>query len=425
MLEYLHCNSLVINTAAERETTIQDNKKPKLILKLLPLFILAHFSHHLVSSLLTPLMPLIREEFTLSYAQAGWLSSAFLLAYGVGQLPGGWLADRISPRLLVTIGISGVSVAGLMAGLSPNYILLAVALVLLGLMGGGYHPSAAPLISAAVKPEKRGRSLGLHQIGGTASYFLGPLIAGVLSVYGWRISFIGVAIPTIALGLMLYMILGRMGITGKTRSSKKPIDHTDTKEEAPGQKRHMISFMSLSVIGKALIVGVITFIPLFIVDNFGVGEVTLGGLLFKAGGLLSIVYLGGLWAGPLGGYLSDRLGKVRVLVVVSLITGPVIYLLNLVSFGLSLFVVLAGIGTCMHMIMPTSESYIISHSPEHRRSTILGIYYFGSRGGPGLVTPILGYLIDKFGFNYAFTMAGAAILAITIICSIFLRGAKD
>jgi MFS family permease len=127
----------------------------------------------------------------------------------------------------------------------------------------------------------------------------------------------------------------------------------------------------------------------------------------------------------LGGYLSDRLGKVRVLVAVSLITGPVIYLLNLASFGLSLFVVLAGIGTCMHMMMPTSESYIISHSPEHRRSTILGIYYFGSRGGPGLVTPILGYLVDKFGFNYAFTMAGAALLAVTLICSIFLRGAKD
>ena len=88
-------------------------------------------------------MPLIREEFSLSYAQAGWLSSAFLLAYGFSQLPGGWLADRISPRLLVTIGISGVSVAGLMAGLAPNYVLLASALVLLGLLGGGYHPASA------------------------------------------------------------------------------------------------------------------------------------------------------------------------------------------------------------------------------------------------------------------------------------------
>lgn len=419
MLEYIHHNPAVIIIAAERVTIIQENKKRSLILKLLPLFIVAHFSHHLVSALLMPLMPLIREEFTLSYTQAGWLSSAFLLAYGAGQLPGGWLADRISPRLLVTIGISGVSVAGLLAGLSPNYIMLAVSLILLGLMGGGYHPSAAPLISAAVAPEKRGRSLGLHQIGGTASYFLGPLIAaGIASIYGWRITFIGVAIPTIALGLMLYMILGRMGITGQTKNSKKTINHTDTEEESPGQRRRMISFMSLSIIGKSLIVGVIAFIPLFIVDHFGIGEI-------KAGGMLFIVYLGGLWAGPLGGYLSDRLGKIRVMVIVSLITGPVIYLLNLTSFGWGLYAVMAGIGMCMHMMMPTSESYIISHSPEHRRSTILGIYYFGSRGGPGVVTPILGYLIDKLGFDYAFTIAAAALIAVTLICSTFLRGARD
>ena len=301
-------------------------------------------------ALLVPLMPLIREEFTLSYTQAGWLSSAFLLSYGISQLPGGWLADRISPRLLVTIGISGVSLAGLMAGLAPNYILLAAALVLLGLLGGGYHPSAAPLISAAVKPEKRGRALGLHQIGGTASYFLAPLIAvGIASVSGWRISFIGVAIPAIALGLLLYIILGRMGITGEYGKAKKASSNINMHEEAPGQGRRLVSFMSLSIIVKALVVGVISFIPLFIIDRFGIGDT-------KAGGLLFIVYLGGLWAGPLGGYLSDRLGKVRVMLAISLITGPVIYLLKLTTFGFSLYLIMTGIGICMYMLMPTSES---------------------------------------------------------------------
>ena len=398
---------------------MQKSRKRSVFLKLLPLFILAHFSHHLVMALLVPLMPLIREEFSLSYAQAGWLSSAFLLAYGFSQLPGGWLADRISPRLLVTIGISGASVAGLMAGLAPNYILLASALVLLGLLGGGYHPSSAPLISAAVEPKNRGRALGLHQIGGTASYFLAPLIAvGIASVFGWRSSFIGVAIPAIALGFVLYIVLGRMGITGEYIKTSKSNNSIADIEQKPGHKRQLISFMSLSIINKALIVGVISFIPLFIVDRFGIGDE-------KAGGLLFIVYLGGLWAGPLGGYLSDRLGKVRGILAVSLLSGPVIYLLNLTSFGFGLYAVMAGIGMCMYMVMPTSESYIIGHSPERHRSTILGIYYFGSRGGPGVVTPILGYMLDKFSFNFTFTIAGSIVLAVTLICSIFLRGAKD
>jgi ACS family glucarate transporter-like MFS transporter len=364
-------------------------------------------------------MPFIRDEFSLNYTQAGWLNSAFLLAYGVSQLPGGWLSDRISPRILVTLGISGVSLAGLMAGLSPNYMLLATSLIMLGLLGGGYHPSSAPLISASIEPGKRGRALGLHQIGGTASYFLAPLIAvGIASSLGWRSSFILISIPIIILGIVLYVVLGRWGFTRQSVSNRKSIVRKDIPEETPGHKRRLISFITLSVVGKDLLVGVISFIPLYIVDHFGIDDV-------KAGGLLFIVYLGGLWAGPLGGYLSDRLGKIRVMVVGSLIAGPIIYLLNLASFGWSLYVVMTLVGMSMYLLMPTSEAYIISHTPEHRRSTILGIYYFGSRGGPGVVAPVLGYLIDKLGFDHTFTIAGAIILIVTLICSIFLRGSRD
>jgi ACS family glucarate transporter-like MFS transporter len=342
-----------------------------------------------------------------------------LLAYGVSQLPGGWLSDRISPRILVTLGISGVSLAGLMAGLSPNYMLLATSLIMLGLLGGGYHPSSAPLISASIEPGKRGRALGLHQIGGTASYFLAPLIAvGIASSLGWRSSFILISIPIIILGIVLYVVLGRWGFTRQSVSNRKSIVRKDIPEETPGHKRRLISFITLSVVGKDLLVGVISFIPLYIVDHFGIDDV-------KAGGLLFIVYLGGLWAGPLGGYLSDRLGKIRVMVVGSLIAGPIIYLLNLASFGWSLYVVMTLVGMSMYLLMPTSEAYIISHTPEHRRSTILGIYYFGSRGGPGVVAPVLGYLIDKLGFDHTFTIAGAIILIVTLICSIFLRGSRD
>jgi len=152
---------------------------------LLPLFVLAHFGHHVIASLLVPLLPFIRDEFALDYTQAAWMVSAFLLTYGVSQLPAGWLADRIGPRKLITVGISGVGLAGLLVGLSPTYVMLIVFLVLLGVMGGGYHPAASPLVSESVEPERRGRALGIHQIGGTFSFFLTPLIAvGIAAALG-------------------------------------------------------------------------------------------------------------------------------------------------------------------------------------------------------------------------------------------------
>jgi len=75
--------------------------------------------------------------------------------------------------------------------------------------------------------------------------------------------------------------------------------------------------------------------------------------------------------------------------------------------------------------MPVSESYIISQTPEHRRSTILGIYYFGGMEGMGMLTPVIGYLIDNFGFHIAFTIAGATIALVSLICSIFLWKIRD
>ena len=99
---------------------------------LVPLFVLAHFSHHVVSSLLTPLLPFIRSDFVLTKTQVGTLGSAYNLPYGLGQLPGGWLADRVGPRKLILVGISGVAAAGLLVGVSPNYLVMAVFLVILG-----------------------------------------------------------------------------------------------------------------------------------------------------------------------------------------------------------------------------------------------------------------------------------------------------
>ena len=378
---------------------------------------LAHFGHHLLAALLTPLLPFIRDDFALDYTQVGWLLSAFTVAYGIGQLPAGWLADRIGSRAVITIGVVGVGLSGLLVGLSPTYIVMVVFLVLLGATGGGYHPASAPLISAAVEPKNRGRALGIHQIGGSASFFLTPLIAAAIATaLGWRGSFIALSIPTIIFGVVFYVLLGRRGYTGKTKQ-ETPAGHVES-AATPGGLRRLVAFLILSMVSVALIISIVSFIPLFIVDHFKVGEEV-------GAAMLALVFSGGLWASLLGGYLSDRLGRVRVLVVTCLLAGPIIYLLNLAPFGWSISAVLILVGVVMHIPMPVSEAYLVSHTSERNRSTILGIYFFGSRGGPGVITPVIGYLIDHFSFYTSFTVVGAALVVVTLGCAIFLWGSRD
>lgn len=378
---------------------------------------LAHFGHHLLAALLPPLLPFIRDDFAIDYTQAGWLVSAFMVSYGIGQLPAGWLADRIGPRAVITIGVAGVGLFGLLAGLSPTYIVMIVFLVLLGIAGGGYHPAAAPLVSATVAPEKRGRALGIHQIGGTASYFLTPLIAAAIATaIGWRSSFIAISTPAILFGITFYVLLGRRGYTRKAKP-KIPAGHPDG-APTPGGLRRLVVFLILSITSLALIRSTISFIPLFMVDYFNVSEEV-------GAAMLALVYSGGLWAGPLGGYLSDRIGRVPVIVVACFIAGPVIYLLNLVPFGWGIFAVLIGVGVVMHIPLPVAEAYLVSQTSERKRSTVLGIYFLGSRGGLGVIAPAIGYLIDRFGFYTSFSIVGATLLVVTLGCSIFLWRSRD
>ena len=222
-------------------------------------------------------------------------------------------------------------------------------------------------------------------VGGGASFFLAPLIVtGFATLWGWRGSFMGLAIPAIVLGTVAYVLMGRWGDTKRPRH-RKTTGHSGT--PTPGRRRHLISFMILSTFTQAIIVSTIAFIPLFMVDHFGIDKEV-------APAFLAIIYSAGLWVAPLGGHLSDRLGKLPVTLTACFIIGPVIYLLNLAPYGLGIGAVLLAIGIIMIIRRPVSEADIISQTPERHRSKMLGIYYFGGMEGSGLLTPVMGYLID-------------------------------
>ncbi|MGD9119024.1 MAG: MFS transporter, partial [Dehalococcoidia bacterium] len=279
-------------------------------------------------------------------------------------------------------------------------------------MGGGYHPAASPLVSTLVDKRDRGSALGLHQIGGTASFFLTPLIAAALfQVLSWRWTVVSMAIPVFIIGIVLFVILTRRGY-----APKAPMVTTNPQSESdqgPGSVRRLIPYIALGVALQMLLMGAIYYIALYAVDDLHASADT-GALLF------SLFHFAGLWAGPAGGYLSDRLGTKPVLITASLIAGPAIYLLQFASLGWSIYLVLLIIGMCMYLAMPVTELQIISHAPTRYRSTVLGVYYFASRGGIGLSAPVLGFIADRYGFATSFTVTGAVMTAVALVCTFFL-----
>lgn len=378
---------------------------------LLPVFVLAHFVHHLFTALIVPLMPFIRDEFALDYTKSGLLLSIFSLTYGISHLPAGWLADRVGARILITIAICGVALAGLLVGISQTYAMMIGSLALMGILGGGYHTTSPPLISALTEPKNRGRALGIHLIGGSFSFFMAPLIAAAIAVaLGWRAPFIILAIPTVAFGIILYLLLKQFS-EKNMHKQRSAISHDNPKIQQ--RSHHLVPFIILATFIAAVLFSVISFIPLFLVDNFGLTEEA-------AAAFIAIIYFAGLLASPLGGYLSDRFGRVMVLLAASFIAGPVIYMLSIAPFLFGIVVILLIIGIILYIPQPASEAYIVDQVSSHRRSSILGIYFSGAILGSSAIIPLLGYSIDNVGFSTSFLIAGAALFVVSLICSIWL-----
>ena len=112
-------------------------------------FMFAHFTHHVSNSMLTPLLPVIRDSFALSYPAAGALVSAFSISGGLSQAPIGVLADRIGSRTVITAGLFLTALFMVFIGTAGDYWQLLLLLVGLGVVGGTYHAPAASLLARA------------------------------------------------------------------------------------------------------------------------------------------------------------------------------------------------------------------------------------------------------------------------------------
>ena len=365
-----------------------------------------------MTALPVPLLPYIRDEFALDYTRAGFIMSAFGVVYGLCQLPAGWLADRFGPRILLTIGIVGVSITGLLVGMSPNYLVLIASLVLMGILGGGYHPAATTMISAAVAPRARGQALGYHMVGGSTSYFLAPLVAaGIAGAWGWRGPFIVLAIFGIGFGIFLHIVLKKR--VSLQRAASQDTSVATEAPPAPGNLRRVITLIAMSSFTQAMVISIISFIPLFLVDTFNTSKET-------AAASIALIYFMGLWAAPFGGYLSDRFGRITIIISMGVMASIMVYLLNVAPYGFGIGAVLVLTGIALYFNTTVAQAYIVDHTSARNRSTVLGFYFFGNMEGAGILTPVLGYLIDHFGFYSSFTFSSIAIVATVVVCSAIL-----
>jgi ACS family glucarate transporter-like MFS transporter len=156
--------------------------------------------------------PTIAKEFGLDNIHLGWVFSAFLAGYALFQTPGGRLADRIGPRLVITLGVVWWAVfTSLVTLLSPGMAGLLFALLALrfglGMGEAVVYPASNCMIASWVPSEERGIANGIIFAGvGFGAGITPPFIAWLMLHHGWRSSFWGSAVLGLAAGAVWYVI---------------------------------------------------------------------------------------------------------------------------------------------------------------------------------------------------------------------------
>ena len=147
----------------------------------------AMFMVQLDNLVVTTALPSIQRSLHAGLQGLQWTVSAYTLTFAVFLLTGATLGDRFGRKRLFLIGLSLFTAASFASALAPNIGFLIAARAVQGFGGAIVLPLTLTLLSAAVRPERRGAAIGAW--GGVAglAIALGPVIGGaVVEEFSWK-----------------------------------------------------------------------------------------------------------------------------------------------------------------------------------------------------------------------------------------------
>ncbi len=344
----------------------------------------------------------IASEYGLSDMQKGLMVAVPLLGGAVLRLVMGLLTDRIGARRTTILGMSLSTLPLLLGWLwADSFATLLLVGLLLGVAGASFA-AALPLAGRWYPPRFQGLVMGIAGAGncGTAlATFFGPRLA---ATWGWHAVF-GLALIPLLATLTVLLIIAK-------DSPDQPPPRPFTDYAAVLKLADTWWFCFFYAITFGGFVGLASFLNVFFLSQYGLSKV-------EAGGFATLCVIAGSLLRPLGGYLADRFGGVRVLTALYLVVGATMLgmsaLPSLFAGTVLLFAVMTALGMGNGCVFQ-----IVSQRFPREIGVVTGIV--GAAGGlGGFVLPIvLGVLkqtLGSFGGGFlAFALAGGLGGALTL-----------
>jgi FSR family fosmidomycin resistance protein-like MFS transporter len=330
----------------------------------------------------------LKEAFALSYFQVGAVTAVLNFTSSVIQPLFGFVADRYRLGWFVPWGIVWTALSMGLLGWAPSYVLILLLVGFAGLGTAAFHPRAMMTVSL-VSGNRKGLGAAVFVTGGNLGFALGPVVGSFL-VLGFGLhATLGLVGPglILALAILLYPVdfLKRESLSRRSTA------------EAPPGKEASIPWIALILVclivtlRSWVYISFITYLPMFL---HGQG-VEIG----KASLMLTVFLAGGAAAGLYGGHLSDRIGRIKV-IVVSMLLYPVFMSMAILSKEPWLWILIGASGAAL--LASFSVTIVLAQELLPRNlglasGLILGLGF----GTGGLGVAVSGLIADSVGLYKA------------------------
>lgn len=378
---------------------------PRAINRRLGLLTFGHFTVDSYSSFFSPLLPLLVVKLDLSLTLVGTLVALSSVTSSFSQPLFGFLSDRMRRPWFVAFGplTAAVFMSGL--GLAPNYATLLALLLLAGLGVAAFHPQAAVLASQA--SPRRNVPMAYFITGGTVGFSIGPMFAvAVVSAFGLERTWLAVIPGLLASGLMVAWF---MRVPPRPRQETKRVPLRELRPVV-----RPLTLLYLSTVSRSTVsYGFMTFLPLYLSAR--------GYSLQESGFMLSLYLVFGAAGGFLGGWLSDRIGGHRVIVLSFLLATPLYVAFLVLPNAIGLPCLILG-SFVLQSSLPVNVVLGQELSPRHS-STISSLLMGAAWGMGALIIGPVGAYADHFGLHAALTVL-SVMLIVGLVCATLLPGTR-
>ena len=151
--------------------------------------------------------PALKDEFGLDTVHEGLILSAFGWTYAAMQIPGGWLVDRVSPRVLYAAALILWSAATFFMGFAGSFVILFVLRLAVGALEAPAYPINNRVVTTWFPERERATAIGFYTSGQFVGLaFLTPVLAWLQHHYGWHMVFVSTGLLGIVWGVLWFMI---------------------------------------------------------------------------------------------------------------------------------------------------------------------------------------------------------------------------